>query len=160
MKAISIYQPWASAIVAGHKTMETRGWRTKYRGPLAIHASRKTFCWEFELMNASIFSVVFSRQKKTDEEFFRSLPRGGIVGVVQLVDCIRTEAAIVQARRRKFLNLRFEQWWSEADLGNFDAGRWAWILEHPVETKFVPMRGKPGLFDVDYQFLRQAGLML
>ena len=38
MKALTIRQPWASLIAAGVKTIETRSWSTRYRGPLAIHA--------------------------------------------------------------------------------------------------------------------------
>lgn len=38
MNALTIRQPWASLIAAGVKTIETRSWSTKYRGPLAIHA--------------------------------------------------------------------------------------------------------------------------
>lgn len=39
MKAITIWQPWASLIALGVKTIETRSWSTDYRGPLAIHAA-------------------------------------------------------------------------------------------------------------------------
>ncbi len=38
MKALSLWQPWASLIALGVKTIETRSWATNYRGPLAIHA--------------------------------------------------------------------------------------------------------------------------
>ena len=41
MKALSLRQPWASLIADGRKTIETRTWRTHYRGPLAIHASAR-----------------------------------------------------------------------------------------------------------------------
>jgi len=30
--------PWASLIIAGIEDVEDRTWRTKYRGPLGIHA--------------------------------------------------------------------------------------------------------------------------
>jgi hypothetical protein len=40
MKAISIRSPWWEKIVSGEKTIETRTWQTKYRGPLLIHASK------------------------------------------------------------------------------------------------------------------------
>lgn len=42
VKAITLYQPWASAVALGYKTIETRSWPTRYRGPLAIHAGRNT----------------------------------------------------------------------------------------------------------------------
>ena len=38
MKALTVRQPWASLIALGVKRIETRSWRTSYRGPLAIHA--------------------------------------------------------------------------------------------------------------------------
>lgn len=41
VKALTIRQPWASLIAAGVKTIETRGWSTRYRGPLAIHAGAR-----------------------------------------------------------------------------------------------------------------------
>lgn len=41
MKALTIWQPWASLIACGAKRYETRSWPTKYRGPIAIHAAVK-----------------------------------------------------------------------------------------------------------------------
>lgn len=41
MKALSLRQPWAWLVAAGYKTIETRTWSSKYRGPLLIHASGK-----------------------------------------------------------------------------------------------------------------------
>ena len=40
MKAISIKQPWASKILKGEKTIETRTWKTKYRGQILLCASK------------------------------------------------------------------------------------------------------------------------
>lgn len=40
-KALTLHQPWASLIALGVKTIETRSWSTKYRGPLAIHAGKR-----------------------------------------------------------------------------------------------------------------------
>ena len=41
MKAITLWQPWASLIACGAKKYETRSWATRYRGPIAIHAAKK-----------------------------------------------------------------------------------------------------------------------
>ena len=41
MKALTLYQPYATAIALGLKKYETRSWATSYRGPLAIHTSVK-----------------------------------------------------------------------------------------------------------------------
>lgn len=40
MKAISIKEPWASMILGGKKTIETRKWSTKYRGSILLCASK------------------------------------------------------------------------------------------------------------------------
>lgn len=40
MIAISVKQPWASMIARGEKTIETRTWKTEYRGDLLIVSSR------------------------------------------------------------------------------------------------------------------------
>lgn len=42
MKALTLWQPWASLVALGVKTIETRSWSTSYRGPLAIHAAKTT----------------------------------------------------------------------------------------------------------------------
>jgi hypothetical protein len=45
--AISLHEPWASAVRLGLKKIETRGdipiWRSRYRGPIAIHHAKKHF---------------------------------------------------------------------------------------------------------------------
>ena len=53
MKALSLWQPWASLVALRVKTIETRSWSTSYRGPLAIHAAKrpvreKTVIGEYE----------------------------------------------------------------------------------------------------------------
>lgn len=41
MKVLSVWQPWAQLLAAGHKHNETRSWRTNYRGEILIHATQK-----------------------------------------------------------------------------------------------------------------------
>lgn len=41
IKAISLKQPFANLIALEKKTLETRTWSTKYRGPLLIVSSKK-----------------------------------------------------------------------------------------------------------------------
>jgi hypothetical protein len=70
MKALSIRQPWAELILRGEKDVENRSWLTHHRGPLLIHAS-KTLVRE----SMDEFGL--------DEE---TIPRGALVGVVEVVD--------------------------------------------------------------------------
>jgi hypothetical protein len=79
MKALSIMQPWAWLIIAGHKDIENRSWPTKYRGLVLIHAGKKfdgaddADEWEWPHIE---------RPKKFD--------MGGIVGQAEIVDCVTT----------------------------------------------------------------------
>ncbi|WP_197143655.1 hypothetical protein [Lysinibacillus sphaericus] len=41
MKAITFIQLWALLIALKVKKFETRSWQTIYRGPIAIHASKR-----------------------------------------------------------------------------------------------------------------------
>lgn len=40
LKALSVRQPWAHAIVLGAKTIENRSWPTNMRGTIAVHAAQ------------------------------------------------------------------------------------------------------------------------
>lgn len=41
LPVLSLWEPWASLIVAGFKRHETRHWSTKVRGRIAIHATQR-----------------------------------------------------------------------------------------------------------------------
>lgn len=41
MKALSIKEPWVYLFIMGKKTIETRRWKTNYRGKLLLCASKK-----------------------------------------------------------------------------------------------------------------------
>jgi hypothetical protein len=77
MKALSVCQPWAWAIVAGIKTIENRSRRVRYRGPLVIHASRsRRYC-------RGDYSGLLPDLPPWEE-----LDYGALVGVVEVVDCV------------------------------------------------------------------------
>jgi hypothetical protein len=77
MKIISIRQPWASLIVSGVKDVENRTWSTRYRGPVLIHASRA-----IDKISDDEFQARFGMSLPV------ALPRGGVVGVAEIVDCV------------------------------------------------------------------------
>ena len=81
VKIISVRQPWAWLIVAGHKDIENRTWRTSYRGRLLIHASLATEPEDFPMQRQWIESAGIVIPE--------DLPRGAIVGLATLshVDC-------------------------------------------------------------------------
>ena len=83
MKILSVRQPWAWLIVAGHKDIETRKWYTNHRGPLLIHASKAMDPKDFPMQRKWINQSGIVIPDDND------LPRGAIVGSATLshVDC-------------------------------------------------------------------------
>jgi hypothetical protein len=77
MKALSVCQPWAWAILHGGKAIENRSRRTHYRGPLVLHASksRRNVGGDFTRLLPGLPP-------------WEQLPYGALVGVVELVDCV------------------------------------------------------------------------
>jgi activating signal cointegrator 1 len=124
MKALTLWQPWASLVALGHKSVETRCWSSKYRGPLAIHSAQRL---PPDWMGASRHGQDFRFElgevfhEPPGEQLSKAvylLPRGAILGVVRLVDIVPT-ATIgsddITQRERIF--------------GNYEDGRFAWFLE-------------------------------
>jgi hypothetical protein len=82
MKALSVCQPWAWAIVTGAKRIENRWRPTRHRGPLVIHASRsRRYC-------RGDYSGLLPRLPPWGE-----LDYGVLVGLVEVVDCVPLAAA-------------------------------------------------------------------
>lgn len=146
MKAISLWQPWAAAIVFGVKRNETRSWATSYRGMLAIHAAKRRTQAEREafhdLLSDSPESMcAFEDHLALD---FDALPFGALVGIAELVDCTPT------------LGLRVGE--LEDRWGNYQPGRYAWRFSRVWRLRDpVPCVGRQQLFDVDDAAVNTAG---
>lgn len=93
MKAITIWQPWASLIACGAKRFETRSWATKYRGPIAIHAAAKS-PYETLISLSTNEMIAMARALRLSTGAYMtadlsSLPRGCIIATAELVNCWR-----------------------------------------------------------------------
>jgi hypothetical protein len=80
MIALSVRQPYAWMIVEGHKLEEYRSWQTRYRGPLAIHASKT-------IDRDAMQDLLDAFASDGEEPPADLLATGGIVGTVNLLDC-------------------------------------------------------------------------
>jgi activating signal cointegrator 1 len=97
MKAITLWQPWASLVALGVKTIETRSWQTSHRGPLAIHAAakkpvedEKVGDWTVhEMVNGTWRMFLNDNEAKSLADESRPLPLGAVVATCTLVDCVR-----------------------------------------------------------------------
>lgn len=134
MKALSIRQPWASLIVLGIKDIENRTWATRERGTILVHASRSMTREEHE--DAIEFAVdairtdprhIGSAKTRTLRELgfaFEDLPRGGIIGQVDIIDCVRTSNS---------------PWYM---------GAVGFVLANAKPLPFRPLKGTLGFFEV------------
>lgn len=130
MKAISIWQPWASAIAEGHKLIETRHWPVSHRGEIAIHAARRWTGAELEYLQEF-------NERWPELALQPPLPLGAVVAVAEIKGCARTESL------RGAISIL------EQELGNFTDGRYGWLLTNVCKlAEPVVCRGKQGLFDI------------
>ncbi len=135
MKAISLWQPYASFIPLGLKRYETRSWATHYRGDLLICSTQKTGIAQAEIL----WKICRKHRDRFDYLDWSDLPRGYAIAIVTLTDCVQmTEEFIAQQSQ------------IEIDCGDWEVGRWAWKLENIRKIK-EPFRvsGKQGFFNVD-----------
>ena len=123
MKAISLWQPFASAIPHGLKRIETRHWSTNYRGDLAIHAAKKS-------------NSALRADARNGGLNFDDLPLGCVVAVVTLTDVLPTEL------------LRGLVMPSEIHFGDYSSNRFGWILQNIRAIKPFPYKGGQGFFNI------------
>jgi activating signal cointegrator 1 len=132
MKALSLLQPWATLVVMGFKTIETRSWSTHHRGPILIHAS---------LGKAGALVARETPFTKYIKEFDQ-LPFGAIIGQVNLDDVLRVEQLFFSPEEINRLSLE------ERAFGDYSPGRYAWLLSEAREfATFKPMKGSLNLWE-------------
>jgi hypothetical protein len=132
MKAISLWEPWASAMALGVKHNETRSWPTCHRGDLVICAAKRPiddFSWKL----VELFGV--------DVETFQ-LGYGNALCVVDLCECANTED--FQGATPLHLTA------VEAMLGNYEPRRFAWLTRNCRKLRRpVQVRGQQGLWTLN-----------
>jgi hypothetical protein len=141
----------------GAKQIETRSWSTTYRGPLAIHASKRAVIselmdMEYDLSWAAAMGLCLGADVGIPTVFLDELPFGAIVAVCELVDCRRTGSFagdILDYKRRRDGYPCAISHWTERMLGDYSLGRFGWVTENMRRLERpIPYRGRPGLFDI------------
>lgn len=151
MKAITILQPWASLIACGAKKIETRSWATKYRGSIAIHAGKGM---QFADLSARdpFFPVLWNAEqiKMTHKQRVKTLPYGKVIAIADLVDCVLMDAFNFGT------DGKVNGVWlvngdciegNELAFGNYEPGRYAWILDNVRRIEPVPAKGMQRLWE-------------
>lgn len=140
-RALTLWEPWATLLVAGIKHFETRDWDTSFRGPLLITASKPS----------SESRRVFHAQM-SEPVTVRALEAAGVwpvqgpalVGIVDLASTFR------MGRKTPVSEL-------ERHLGNWTPGRFAWHVERPVRfASQVECRGRQGLWVPEPELVLEA----
>lgn len=151
MKALTIRQPWASLIAHGVKTIETRSWRTHYRGPLAIHAGATPIgtgalsigSWTNITGEPGARGQQAIAGGRPDDRIF--CPLGAVVATARIVDCLPImlfddwggRDAIVTESPQPGLwryDAQATDITDQLPYGDFTPGRWAWLLDDVQPT--------------------------
>lgn len=129
MKVLSIKEPFASLVSLDKKKIETRSWKTKYRGEIYIHASLK--------------KVVLKDGRY--EKLLKLLPQnykfkyGKIICKANLIDCIYMDEEFIKKIKKDKI---------EFLCGHYEVGRYAWILEDiEVLNKTIYAKGRIGIWN-------------
>lgn len=138
-RVLSMWQPFASLLVAGIKTVESRGTDTKFRGEFFVHATQaipraKVYEAYYEsdpLFRAFVneFLQIDRKTKLTWNDFRKSFTTGALIGRADLVDTMPSHVlqnSWQQARRLDDLD-------RELSLGDhYGADRFAWLCDDPI----------------------------
>lgn len=130
MKVLSLTEPYATLIKNEIKTIETRSWKTNYRGKLYIHASSTKIPKEYK-NNEKLMSLVNLNE----------LNYGNIICSCELVDSIEmTDKFIEDIKKNK----------NEYITGVYAVGRYAWILKDiKVLDKPIKAKGHLGIWNFE-----------
>ncbi len=155
MKAITLWQPWASLVAAGVKTIETRSWRAPANligERIAIHAAAKrpqqglligNWLTHWERSDGGDVLGHGLANMATGDDRYLDLPLGAIVGSAVLEACIPMVAnvedipeliACLEVDDNDGFGLFYEGDEVGTDVsdqipyGIFVPGRWAWLL--------------------------------
>lgn len=132
MKCLSLHQPQATLMALGLKKIETRCWKTSYRGPLVIHAAKKIELRPNLAIQFAIQKAGFLPQ---------DLPQGVLLCIGELIEC-----------RKITLHNRPEM--PELAFGNYTPGRYMWIFKDMSKLiEPIPYRGMQRIFNIPNNFL-------
>lgn len=131
MRTRTIYEPYAWGVFAGYKHYETLPRRCHIRGRVAIHAAARIPPATLLRFLQEVDGIPAGRGMTP--EWVLGLPRGVVLGTVEIIDCVRVE------RIRDGLP-RLER-----AFGDYSDGRWALVLAdaQPLDTPRAA-RGQQG----------------
>lgn len=151
MKCISLWQPWATLWISGSKEYETRSWPTNVRERIAVHAAKRKHSEDRE----------YSLERPQGDFLdalgmdYDSLPRGCIVGTLDLIDCCPTGPILESWKAGPTGNMPAEYF-----MGDFSPGRYAWFgANRWMFSDPIPCKGQQGLWELDEDIVAEIRRM-
>ena len=126
MIALSIRQPWAHLIIHAGKDIENRSWHTNFRGRVLVHAGKAMTRDEYEVAYDFVMTSVDCKILMPSIEWLKASQQGGVVGSVEIVDCVASSDS---------------RWFM---------GRYGFVLRDPKPLPLHPCKGQLGFFQCDY----------
>ena len=155
MKALSLREPWLSAVLYKCKRLENRGWNTRFRGEFALHAAIGMTAREYDA------AAAFMREIGVEPPTRSELRFGGVAGVGVLEGVLpprllssmhgddpdEHESALLAARPDKGQLLRWRM-----------DGQHGFVLADDVRAlhRVIPCRGALGFFELPADVERQV----
>jgi len=128
MKVLTIKEPFATLIKNGVKNIETRSWKTNYRGELYIQAGV-----------AKIRKEVKERPGLSELYKEEQLNYGFIICKCNLVDCVYMTKEFIDEEKKKNPNNYIS--------GRYEVGRYAWILKDIEPINPIKVKGQLGIWN-------------
>ena len=128
MKVLTVKEPFATLIKNKIKHIETRSWKTKYRGELYIQAGV-----------AKISKDVRRREGLSQMYSDNELNYGYIICKCNLVDCIYMTEEFIEEEKKKNLN--------NFIAGHYEVGRYAWVLDNIEPITPIKAKGQLGIWN-------------
>ncbi|HEX8324335.1 MAG TPA: ASCH domain-containing protein [Tepidisphaeraceae bacterium] len=153
LKTLSLWQPWAQLIAVGAKRIETRGWSTKVRGPIAIHAAAKRDRYTELTRVESPFGEAL---QTGGWDRAHALPRGCVIATCVLDDCLSIAGGSMwqNGNRLPLPDM------PERAFGNYTPGRFALVMKDVrVLAKPLPWKGGQKWFNVDDAAIDACGFV-
>lgn len=149
--ALSMWQPFASLLASGIKTVDSRSRNTNFRGEFYIHASQAIprIVYDDYYLLKPTFRIFVNRFLHVEENARLSLSDlrqgftlGAIIGKACLSGSMRSEVLKSIFER----DGRGHRWTDEESLGDHGPGRWAWPVDSPEILPPTPIKGRQMLF--------------
>lgn len=128
MKVLTLNEPFATLIMNKKKYIETRSWKTNYRGELYIHAGKK-----------KIDKKIYEREELIKLINNDEMHNSKIICKCDLVDCIYMTDEYIQYIK--------DNEYQQFVCGEYKVGRYAWILDNIELIDPIVAKGQLGIWN-------------